>query len=59
MGTCEHCDNVGIVTIDGRLLCHGHALQAIAEKERGNVYDSSTAPMPGRRRDPPIAARTG
>lgn len=32
MGTCEHCDSVGIVTIDARLLCHEHALQAIAEK---------------------------
>lgn len=34
MGTCEHCDSVGIITIDGRLLCHEHALQAIAVKER-------------------------
>jgi hypothetical protein len=34
MGTCEHCDSVGIVTLGGRLLCHEHALQAIAEKER-------------------------
>jgi hypothetical protein len=33
MDRCEHCDSVGIVTIGGRLLCHEHALQAIAEKE--------------------------
>jgi hypothetical protein len=35
MGTCEYCKSVGIVTIDGRLLCHQHALRAIADKERG------------------------
>jgi hypothetical protein len=37
MGKYEHCDSVGVVTIDGRLLCHEHALQAIAKEERVNV----------------------
>jgi hypothetical protein len=46
MGTCEHCDSVGIVTIDSRLFCHKYALQAIAEKGQSVQLINSTQASP-------------